>query len=733
MRWLLLLLTILWGVRPAVADDRLELSVYSTQGTPTLSAAVGSSWVSVPLTASGDDIYRAQLLHPPGRLMDLSLSVPDGPVTEDLLVLATGTQRVFWVVDASGHFLRANAPMSQGRLSTAESLALIRGGAWIVIIALLIVSGRLRSDGDIPQWRMSDGQWFLVWLLLAVAWTWPAVLSSDTVITSLHFDGPGTLWVMGVSSKIMTGLDTLSAWPMGADLSRLDSYLMVPISALLSMLSPGRLFGLFSVVGVALSALAAQQFARVVGARSPWTALAGLGFGFSGMAATALLEGHIYQIFNPWLPWFGAALWRATSPQSKDRQAWLAVFLFALCWLTSAYVGVMALGLAVVIIMFSSRRRWGLVAGMGAVILTYAFWYTRGTAIAREALGGFNPVSSHLASWLAATPEMDRMEHAVGPVLYGWMLGLVLLAGATLGRGRWRALALAGVGGAVLSLFPGFAASPELVLLPINLDWISGPISGMLRFPLRFAWLWSLCGGVVAALVATRLAPRWGRLGHLILFVALAEAFIRVAPLHRTEQRYISAPTSIGQSTGAVLELLPFVADNGADRQRWMAASSCIEQLAHNRGIAEDCLHARPRQLRARLNAWLQDRLHRKDTTGVSDTLSSLGFSQILLRSNRFTEAQTARLTSALERIDSKPISVAEAGVYGRLFKVRSKVKRDVTAGLSQLNTPLQPQVFRRSWTNPVHHGRFNGRVALGTVATIAFALGFAMRRRWGA
>ena len=67
-----------------------------------------------------------------------------------------------------------------------------------------------------------------------------------------------------------------------------------------------------TIVGVALNAWAAQHFARAVGAvtldHSGWGGLRIL-----RARRTGLLEGHIYQVFNPWLPWFGAALWRSSA------------------------------------------------------------------------------------------------------------------------------------------------------------------------------------------------------------------------------------------------------------------------------------------------------------------------------------------------------------------------------------------------------------------------------------
>ncbi len=274
----------------------------------------------------------------------------------------------------------------------------------------------------------------------AVIFTWPALLSSDTMIVGRHFDTLGTLWVIGAGSRLLAAVDPMTAWPIGGDLSRLDSYLLVPISVAFKSLGAGRIFGWIGIVGVAMNAWAAQHFSRAVGAKSPWTVLAGFGYGFCGLAATSMLEGHVYQLFNPWLPWFGATMWLATKPDGKRYQAWLAGLLFGLCWATTAYVGLTALGLAVGVLWVSERRPKELLLCIGVVLFVYIGWYMYGQAPSRESLEPLNPMSAQFSGMLAATPEMDRSQHSMAPIVFGWMLGLVVLAHKVLPKGRWRVL-----------------------------------------------------------------------------------------------------------------------------------------------------------------------------------------------------------------------------------------------------------------------------------------------------
>ena len=287
---------------------------------------------------------------------------------------------------------------------------------------------------------------------------------------------------------------------------------------------------------------------------------------------------------------------------------------------------------------------------MLAFMVLYVLWYLSGDAASRESLEGLNPMSAHLGGLLAATPRSTE-RHSMAPIIYGWMLGLVVMARSVLEAERWTALMVAG-GGAFMSLMPGFAASR--LLIPANLNWVPAPIAALLRFPVRFAWLWSLCGGVLAAVVATRLAPKWGRWGWLVLIVVFAEAFIRVGTPYRTEYRYIKAPTQLSQQSGPIFEMIPVTENRGVNWDRWLANSSCVEQLSHRAG---DRGGLRPHQAQAPLQAQCvaQDKLLREDTEGVEATLAALGFKTVMVRPDLFTNRHAERFIDQLKAVDPRP------------------------------------------------------------------------------
>ncbi len=44
----------------------------------------------------------------------------------------------------------------------------------------------------------------------------------------------------------------------------------------------------------------------------------------------------------------------------------------------------------------------------------------------------------------------------------------------------------------MFSLFRQSAASPALIMFPAIVDWAKGLFAGMVRFPIRWGWLWAL-------------------------------------------------------------------------------------------------------------------------------------------------------------------------------------------------------------------------------------------------
>jgi hypothetical protein len=489
---------------------------------------------------------------------------------EAIEVLPAGDVTLHYGLNERG-IRRLSGPGGETAVASRE-----RRGVWfsaaMSLVALLAVVGVSRGRPREYAWPRALSP--LLWLVLGVAWTWPAVLGAPT---GLHFDGLGTLWSIDAASRLLPGLtDPLTGYPAGADYSAFDSYLMLPLAALFGGLGAARVHGLLAVLGVAGSAWAAEAFARAVGAKGPFALLAGFAFAFSGIAANALLEGHVYHVVDPWLPLFGWAWWRATSEGGTWKHAVLAGLAFDAALLTTGYLGV-ACALMAVGFWLGGRKKPGLWAlpVVAPVLLGVGWLVSAASPEVTEA--SLRVGSASLRALFAPGAELDRAEHSMALALDGVVLALLLL-GKGPARLRWTALVALGIA------FFG---------LPTDL----------VRFPARMAWTFGLCGGVYAAVAA-------GQLGRGAIALVPASAlwsFVVVALPWRQQGLVAAAP----MLQGPTLELLPRDLNPNGDLDVWLSASACYAQTLHGQPLAEDCVTvpvtANPR---ARLNEELTTALH---------------------------------------------------------------------------------------------------------------------------
>ncbi len=248
----------------------------------------------------------------------------------------------------------------------------------------------------------------LVFLLLAVIWTWPAILAPGLV--GRMPDAAGTAWFLWASPRLLLNLhDGLTGWPAGVTYGRPDSYLLLLVGPLLSWVGPARAHAWIAVFGLAASAWGAEAFARTLGARAPWSGLAGLAFAFTGLASSALLEGYVYHLVNPWLPLLALSWFRATRPKGTVGQGLAAALFFVLCLLTTAWMALAAMPLVVGFLAAALLRQgraldWRPVGPPPAVALP-AFFYLACLRVGRRA-GSARP-------W--ATRPLDQLRF--GPAI----------------------------------------------------------------------------------------------------------------------------------------------------------------------------------------------------------------------------------------------------------------------------------------------------------------------------
>ncbi|MFT5685655.1 MAG: hypothetical protein ACI8RZ_006609 [Myxococcota bacterium] len=520
------------------------------------------------------------------------------------------------------------------------------------MLAVLALGGRRQGRPAVVPWRW----WFspLLWLALAVAWTWPAIVAGEHMV-GRHFDTQGTIWAISAAPRLLTGLtDALTGWPGGADYTRLDSFVLVGVGWLLSALDPVRLHGWMQVLGVAASAWAAEKLAEGVGAAAPWSLAAGVLFAFSGLAATALLEGHVYHLLDPWLPLMTLCWWRALSPSGRWWHGAGTAALFTGALLSTGYLGLCAaavlVGLLVGALLRPRRPALApiLTAALCAVpvILTYVALFQSSPGSPAEEWEGLRQGAAHLTVLGPPTPELDRSGHALALAVSPVMLGLVALSGVLLPRRqRWRALLWTGAVGFLLVLGPTAGIGPwrSGASLP---EWAEATLS-MVRFPARLSWIWLVCWSALSARVLTALAGRSGSAAAAVLLLLCVDTVLTVRLPVRQVSRIAVVPAVYSASTGPVLDLFPeeVIPGSGVDIQ--LTATACAYQAVHGRAIAEDCVAtgdglrvARSREILAAMLAG--------EGRVAQQRAAALGVETVVLHGDLFSAPDRARLSAVL-------------------------------------------------------------------------------------
>ncbi|MDP2307781.1 MAG: hypothetical protein Q8P18_17280 [Pseudomonadota bacterium] len=527
----------------------------------------------------------------------------------------------------------------------------------------------------------------LLFLFLAVAWTWPAAIAGRDALAVRHFDGIGVVWMIDAGARLYPDMtDTLTGWPDGAEYHRPESWLLVLLSPLLRLAAGPLAFNLLQILGLAASATAAEAFARRLGARAPWSFIGGVAFAFNGIAATALLEGHIYHVIDPWLPLFGIAWLDATGRNGRPRDGLLAGAWFVLTGLTTAYLGIgagiLALGLAIPALLGRHRAR-ALLAMLPALlpVLPFVAWYVYGYSqgsynanlvtdlTPAEVAGAVQVGSASLVSLAGAAPEVDRGGHSIAATLSATVLALCLVSPWVLGFGAgsrpfgWRRVLGVGAVALVLSLGPRLALDALHPTLPLPFSaLLELPGAGYLRFPLRLGWVWALCGGAVASCVAQALATRIPATAAVLGFVVF-EAFFIVGMPFRQMTQIGTVPSAYGASSGPVLDLYPVSEEEGDDLNSWSRGWACYYQTVHQRPIADHCQETTwARNPRAAVADPLTALLLARDIAAVRSLLGAEGFVTVALHPDFYSPADRAALTEALTTLDPAPRSSTDGG-----------------------------------------------------------------------
>jgi hypothetical protein len=639
---------------------------------------------SIPLSLGSDGVWSGTQEGPQVRALGVSLWRKDGVrpirVSQGLEIMPVGDATLSWSLAGpqTVEAWRLSRAVLSDDLKRAEERRAMMATGWLFLTVLLVLWLGRRALGKqeappilrpLRMWHEAVG-----WLLFAALWTWPAVTAGPNIV-GRHFDALGTVWVIDAATRLgLTLHDTMTVWPAGVTYSAIDSWVLLPLSWLGSMLSAPTVHGWIQVLGVALTGFAASRFARVVGAHSPFDLVAGLFFMGSGLTAAALLEGHVYQVFNPWMPLMGMYLWLASRPDAHWKHGvWAGVF-FALSLFTSGYIGLAAglvgLGLGIPVVLRTTRRGPILLAGVIAVCagLVYMALFAAASqpGAANASAEALRKGSLALTSIGPPTTEVDRAGHSWALVISSSMVALALLAWRMRTDGAKKLWGIAGIT-VLIALGPEWALglSPDEPMLtsPFSALW-EIPAVQFLRWPGRLMWAALLVLSVLAAVGVSRLALRLGpKIGVGLMLLVLVEVFFVVGLPFRQRTLSGEVPSVYNESSGPVYDLVGQGINQSAEIDSWINATLCQYQTVHGRSIAKDCMRCRTGSSadlaedcapedseRAGLNAWITARLYEGNVEAVMARLQGLNFTSMAVHPDWIRKSDRMRLQHALSQ-----------------------------------------------------------------------------------
>jgi len=525
----------------------------------------------------------------------------------------------------------------------------------------------------------------LLLAVVSVLFSWPLAITEE-VHLSRQWDLYTLLWVIHATDSLDASLHTtLSAWPLGQHLNRADSFVLL----LFARLWPGSemsLVRLVTLTGPVLSGWAAERFAaRALGASWPWSLIAGLAFAFSGLAATALLEGHVYMLFIPWLPLLGWAWVRAMGPEGRALDGFLAGLMWTLCLLTSAYIGIAA---SLLVVLLARRGAWAprLTAAAVAVPagLLYLSLFVQSGGGQRLDAGGYtiphteilSAGSARLGTLIGWNSDIDLFFHSLAPRLGAVILGLSLLAPVVLRRVAlpWRRM----LAMAILCVLLSLGSTVQFFHHDLELPWLLAPFGGLpglsfFHFPARLLHIAVLALGAVAALVATRLHRRVGWLALPLLAMAVIDALAGSGAPLRSGRVPVHIPAAYLQAPpGAILEMFPRFNTNNGDMENYINNLTCSYQRLHNRPLLNLCIGTALRTgPRWQVSGWLFDALlDRAPDERIPDTLGALGIGSVVLHPDLFQPSDRGFLREGLVATLGEPLAESMVGEHVVLFAV---------------------------------------------------------------
>ena len=536
---------------------------------------------------------------------------------------------------------------------------------------------------------MKSGFWigFSYWVVSAL-FCWPAPWMDPQVLPTRHFDLYPVLWLIQEAPSILPLLfHPTSAWPYGESLVRIDSYLLLGIGWLNhGWLSPLQVVDLLMWGGPALNAMAAEVCAhRAFGVPRPYSWIAGLSYGFSGIAAVALLEGHVYHLLNPWMPLLLGALWVGTGPQGRWYHGFLGGLAWALCQFTSAYLGIGAFLVAVGLWLRAPRLHLlpGLALGALPPAAYYLWLFSMGGTWKDNAppAGALQTGVATLGTLLGASPLIDLGGHSIAAPLAFLSFWLWALAPWVLKK-PWKGLWLMGLLSLLFSFGAYFRAVPGGEGMASPLAWLAlwFPSLSFFRFPIRFLWVFSLISGVMASRV---MAERW-RGGFWWGGLALVDVFWTTGMPGRLSWGIAEVPSAYASAPPerAVLDLFGEALDpSSGELEMRSRVLGCYYQSFHHRPITEVCIGTSVQSPREELSRWL---MQHTDDQDLLKKLGEAGIGAVVLHLDTLRPADARVLAQALQAA-GPPVETSDGGEHLQLFALPRVETESFKAGMQRI------------------------------------------------
>jgi hypothetical protein len=614
-------------------------------------------------------------------------------IYQEMVPLSKGDQKLFFQVSKFKESVRHQA--GAGTEAQRKYIESSQVGLFILwFVSIFIFAGWLKKKSFNGDWKPNWKNWYspLFWFCFAILWTWPAVQAGSEFLVGRNFDAFGTVWFLWSAPNWDGFYDPLTSWPILLEYSKLDSFILYPIAVLFQWLHPAQVHAWILIFGMATSAWAMEYFAWKLDVRPPWSLIAGLCFIMGGIAATVALEGHVYHLFNPWLPLFAAHWWGACQRGGTRKQAVLAGIFFILSMLTSAYIGLCAVIIA--ISFWIGHRGWKVRNAYTAAIVVSPFVLLYIWVFFQQRSGGIEldpkaiaVASGTLESFLGATSDVDRASHSLSVGLLAVPVALVLLARHYLRREEgWTVLLGTAIFALILTCGPYLYSNPPQRLFPLPLLWLRDiPGLSLLDFPIRLSWVIFTCIGVLAAKVAMRISEGNRILTWALILLAILDGVVLTRLPFRQLTHSMEVPTALMQSEGPLLTLLPLDAKDNEPNLRWTSLN-CLFQIQHQQPIAENCVDVNVNQQSVYelstfiLNSALQGKIE-----VMQNSLRSAGFRNVVLYPDLFGNGDRLRLQRVLLSLDSTPLESKDGGLWTQVYRISNKQQENVSIQLSTL------------------------------------------------